>query len=245
MRTALPDRAIHLVLENENNEASWLERGPGGEPTLYSAQWNDDVHHVLHVAATADGEGYYDDYLGRTRLLGRALAEGFAFQGEPMPYRGAPRGEPSGQLPPSAFVAFLQNHDQIGNRALGERITALASQPAIRALTAIYLLSPQIPMLFMGEEWQCPQPFLFFCDFDGELGVKVSQGRRARSLRASRRSAMNPRASRYRTRRPSRHSAPASSIGPALHTRTRQPPWCGTGNCWRCVAGISRPCCRS
>jgi malto-oligosyltrehalose trehalohydrolase len=179
VRTALPGRAVHLVLENEHNEASLLERAPGGEPPLYNAQWNDDVHHVLHVAATADSEGYYEDYVGRTRLLGRALAEGFAFQGEPMPYRGAPRGEPSSQLPPSAFIAFLQNHDQIGNRALGERITALASQSAIRAVSAVYLLAPQIPMIFMGEEWQCPQPFLFFCDFGQELGVKVSQGRRA------------------------------------------------------------------
>jgi malto-oligosyltrehalose trehalohydrolase len=183
VRTSLPGRAIHLVLENEHNEASWLERAPGGAPALYNAQWNDDVHHVLHVAATADSEGYYDDYLGRTRLLGRALAEGFAFQGESMPYRGAPRGEPSGQLPPSAFIAFLQNHDQIGNRALGERISALTSQSAMRAITALYLLSPQIPMLFMGEEWQCPQPFLFFCDFDRELGAKVSQGRRAEFAR--------------------------------------------------------------
>jgi malto-oligosyltrehalose trehalohydrolase len=183
VRTALPGRAIHLVLENEHNEASWLERAPGGEPTLYSAQWNDDVHHVLHVAATADGEGYYDDYLGRTRLLGRALAEGFAFQGEPMPYRGAPRGEPSCQLPPAAFIAFLQNHDQTGNRALGERICALASQSAIRAVSAVYLLAPQIPMMFMGEEWQCPQPFLFFCDFEDELGAKVLEGRRAEFAR--------------------------------------------------------------
>jgi len=183
VRTALPGRTIHLVLENEHNEASWLERSPDGKPALYSAQWNDDVHHVLHVAATADGEGYYDDYLGRTRLLGRALAEGFAFQGESMPYRGAPRGEPSCQLPPSAFIAFLQNHDQIGNRALGERLTALTSQSALRAITAVYLLSPQIPMLFMGEEWQCPQPFLFFCDFDHELGARVSQGRRAEFAR--------------------------------------------------------------
>jgi malto-oligosyltrehalose trehalohydrolase len=183
VRTALPGRAVHLVLENEHNEASLLERSPGGEPPLYNAQWNDDVHHVLHVAATADSEGYYEDYIGRTRLLGRALAEGFAFQGEPMPYRGAPRGEPSAQLPPSAFIAFLQNHDQIGNRALGERITALASQSAIRAVTAVYLLLPQIPMIFMGEEWQCPQPFLFFCDFDQELGVKVLEGRRAEFAR--------------------------------------------------------------
>ncbi len=245
VRTALPGRAIHLVLENENNEASWLERGPGGEPTLYNAQWNDDVHHVLHVAATADGEGYYDDYLGRTRLLGRALAEGFAFQGEPMPYRGAPRGEPSGQLPPSAFIAFLQNHDQIGNRAMGERITALASQSAIRAITAVYLLSPQIPMLFMGEEWQCPQPFLFFCDFDEELGVKVSQGRRAEFARFE---AFRDESAREQIPDPqAEQTFRASQLDwtGLAYTRTRRPPWCATGSCWRCVAGISCPCCRS
>jgi malto-oligosyltrehalose trehalohydrolase len=177
-RAALPGRHVHLLLENEHNETRWLERGRDRAPQLYDAQWNDDLHHVLHVSASGDAEGYYADYIGQPRLLGRALAEGFAFQGEPMPYRGTTRGQPSAHLPPAAFVAFLQNHDQIGNRALGERITALAPAAAVRAVTAVYLLLPQIPMLFMGEEWHSRQPFLFFCDFGAELGEAVIRGRR-------------------------------------------------------------------
>jgi malto-oligosyltrehalose trehalohydrolase len=177
-RAAFPDRLVHLLLENEHNEAHWLTRTRERSARLFSAQWNDDVHHVLHAAATGDSEGYYADYIDQTALLGRALAEGFGFQGEPMPYRGSARGEPSGHLPPTAFVAFLQNHDQVGNRAFGERISALAAAPAVRAATAIYLLLPQIPMLFMGEEWHARQPFLFFCDFGAELGQRVVQGRR-------------------------------------------------------------------
>ena len=178
VRAALPDRHVHLLLENEHNEAHWLERAREHTPRLFNAQWNDDVHHVLHVAVSGDAEGYYADYIGRPELLGRALAEGFAFQGEPMSYRGAARGQPSAHLPPTAFVSFLQNHDQIGNRALGERITALATASAARAATALYLLLPQIPMLFMGEEWHSRQPFLFFCDFGAELGEAVIRGRR-------------------------------------------------------------------
>src|SRR5208337_5290655 len=119
----------------------------------------------------------YADY-GDAKLLARALAEGFAYQGETSPYRGAPRGGPSAELPPDAFVAFLQNHDQIGNRAFGERISALASSAAIRALASVYLLLPQTPMLFMGEEWAAAQPFPFFCDFEGELAEAVRRGRR-------------------------------------------------------------------
>jgi maltooligosyltrehalose trehalohydrolase len=104
--------------------------------------------------------------------------QGFAFQGELMPYRAAARGEPSAQLPPAAFVAFIQNHDQIGNRALGERLTAIADPAAVRAVTALYLLLPQIPLLFMGEEWHSRRPFQFFCDFGAELGEAVRSGRR-------------------------------------------------------------------
>ena len=154
-----------------------------GAPVHYTAQWNDDVHHVLHVAATHERTGYYADYEGNTDQLGRALAEGFAFQGEMMPYRGSPRGEPSAALPPGAFVAFIQNHDQIGNRAFGERLSAIATPEAMRAIAAIYLLLPQMPMLFMGEEWGAPQPFPFFCDFEGELADAVREGRRAEFAR--------------------------------------------------------------
>ncbi|HUO21582.1 MAG TPA: malto-oligosyltrehalose trehalohydrolase [Caulobacteraceae bacterium] len=178
VRAEITDRPAHLILENEENSARLLARNPRGRPRLYTAQWNDDVHHVLHVAATGEDHGYYGDYLGDTGKLGRALAEGFAFQGEMMMFRDAPRGEPSGQLPPEAFVAFVQNHDQIGNRAFGERIDALAPPEAVRAVGAVYLLLPQAPMLFMGEEWGARQPFPFFCDFEGALGEAVREGRR-------------------------------------------------------------------
>ncbi len=177
------DRFIHLILENEENLASLLERGADGRPRAYTAQWNDDVHHVLHTAATGEESGYYADYAGDTRQLARALAEGFAFQGEMMAYRGTPRGEPSRHLPPTAFVSFIQNHDQIGNRAFGERLTTLAPAHVARTVAAMYLLAPQIPMLFMGEEWAASQPFPFFCDFGPELAEAVRNGRRAEFAR--------------------------------------------------------------
>jgi maltooligosyltrehalose trehalohydrolase len=169
-------RPIHLILENEANDPRRLARRDG-EPELYTAQWNDDIHHVLHVAATHERSGYYAAY-GPTKLVGRALAEGFAYQGEVMPSRNAPRGGASAGLPPTAFVSFIQNHDQIGNRAFGERLSVLASPEAIRALASVYLLSPQIPMLFMGEEWGATEPFLFFCDYEGDLAEAVRNGRR-------------------------------------------------------------------
>ncbi|MCO6415050.1 malto-oligosyltrehalose trehalohydrolase [Siccirubricoccus sp. KC 17139] len=178
LRAAAPGRHIHLVLENEHNEASRLRRDDAGRPLQHTAQWNDDVHHVLHVAATGESSGYYAEYHGDARKLGRALAEGFAFQGEHMPYRGHPRGEPSAGLPPTAFVAFIQNHDQVGNRAFGDRLSASAAPEALRAIAACYLLLPQVPMLFMGEEWAAAQPFPFFCDFGPDLADAVREGRR-------------------------------------------------------------------
>ena len=176
-------RPVRLLLENEENAAHWLSRDAEGNILCYAAQWNDDVHHVLHVAATGEAHGYYADYARQTDKLGRALAEGFAFQGERMSFSGKCRGEPSGALSPASFVAFIQNHDQIGNRAFGERITRIASVEAVRAITAVYLLLPQIPMLFMGEEWGSGQPFPFFCDFHGELAEAVRKGRRAEFAR--------------------------------------------------------------
>ena len=177
-RAAITDRPLHLILENEDNRVSLLRRDAQGEPRHYSAQWNDDVHHVLHAAATGESVAYYEAYCGNSEFLGRALAEGFAFQGERMEYSGKSRGAPSAELPPTAFVAFAQNHDQIGNRAFGQRLNALASPEAVRAVSAVYLLLPQVPMIFMGEEIGAQQPFLFFADFDGELAEKVRDGRR-------------------------------------------------------------------
>ncbi len=177
VRAAITDRPVHLVLENEDNEARHLRRKDRKTPG-YTAQWNDDLHHVLHVVATRESTAYYQEYLDDTRLAARAIAEGFAFQGEVMRYRGRPRGEPSADLPPVAFVSFIQNHDQVGNRAFGERLGMLAPQEKLRAIAAVYLLAPQIPMLFMGEEWNAGQPFQFFCDFHGELADAVRNGRR-------------------------------------------------------------------
>ncbi len=172
------DRPVHLVLENGANESRYLRRGrPGGRPA-YQAQWNDDVHHALHVLLTGETGGYYADYQPPLPHLGRCLTEGFAFQGEPSRYRQGLRGEASADLPPTAFVGFLQNHDQVGNRALGERITQLAAASAVRAATAVLLLAPAPPLVFMGEEWAAPQPFLFFSDLGPDLGPLVAEGRR-------------------------------------------------------------------
>ena len=177
-RHATLNRPLHLVLENEENAASRLLRSDDGRAERYTAQWNDDVHHVLHVAASGEGDSYYGDYVGDTDKLGRALAQGFAFQGQVMSFRGSPRGEPSGELPPTAFVSFVQNHDQIGNRAFGDRLNAFSPPEAVKAVSAVCLLLPQVPMLFMGEEWGAATPFPFFCDFSGDLADAIRNGRR-------------------------------------------------------------------
>lgn len=179
VRAELPHRHIHLVLENEDNSAHYLRRDGEGRAAAYVAQWNDDIHHACHVLATGEDEAYYRDFIDRPlEQLRRCLAEGFAYQSEQSGFRGAARGEQSSHLPATAFVAFLQNHDQVGNRAFGERLGELADQRAVAALTEIILLAPSPPMLFMGEEWGAPEPFLFFCDFPDELAAAVRDGRR-------------------------------------------------------------------
>jgi malto-oligosyltrehalose trehalohydrolase len=171
------ERHVPLVLENDDNAARYL-RAPASRGE-YDAQWNDDAHHAFHVALTGERDGYYADYADRPlHHLGRALTEGFVYQGELSQYRRRARGEPSRHLPPTAFVAFLQNHDQVGNRAYGERMSALAKPEAVRAGLALLLLAPSIPLLFMGEEFGCVQPFPFFCDFEGDLARAVTDGRR-------------------------------------------------------------------
>ncbi|MDB5806484.1 MAG: malto-oligosyltrehalose trehalohydrolase [Betaproteobacteria bacterium] len=174
-------RQVHLILENDKNEAHHLERGIDSLPLRATGQWNDDLHHAVHVLTTKERDGYYIDYAERPLwFLGRSLAEGFGFQGEASTTRdGELRGEPSGHLPASAFISFLQTHDQVGNRALGERIGMLSPPAPLRAMTAALLLSPHIPMLFMGEEFNASSPFLFFCDFHDELADAVREGRRA------------------------------------------------------------------
>ena len=185
LRRAGGERAVHLVLENERNEARRLRRDARGVPCEATAQWNDDLHHAAHVLLTGERDGYYRDYAADPAGdFARALAEGFVYQGQPSALRnGAPHGEPSTTLPPIAFVSFLQNHDQVGNRAFGERLSMLANAARIDAALACLLLSPHVPMLFAGEEFAASTPFLFFCDFGGDLAEAVSRGRRAEFAR--------------------------------------------------------------
>jgi maltooligosyltrehalose trehalohydrolase len=166
-----PTRHVWLTVENEHNQASLLEQG-------YDAQWNDDGHNALHVLLTGETDAYYADYADNpTQQLARCLSQGFVFQGH-INRHGEARGEYSAHLPPTAFVLFLQNHDQIGNRAFGERLHQLAHPDALKAATALLLLSPMIPLLFMGDEFAAEQPFLFFTSHHGELAKLVREGRR-------------------------------------------------------------------
>ena len=179
VRRRITDREIHLVLENDHNEARYLTRNGKGAVS-YTGQWNDDLHHALHVLITGEDIGFYGDYATQPAAhLGRALAEGFSYQGEASPFRGGrARGEPSAALPGLALIAFLQNHDLVGNQPFGTRLSVRAAKPALHAGIAIVLLSPQIPLLFMGEEWASAEPFLFFCDFEPRLADAVREGRR-------------------------------------------------------------------
>lgn len=202
------DRHVHLILENDRNQARYLQwadtvrkqekssigysselasskstvenKSESCAPQAYTAQWNDDIHHALHVLLTGEKDGYYMDYVSSPiGQLGRCLTEGFAYQGEASAHRnGELRGEKSKSLPPGAFISFLQNHDQVGNRAFGERITGIAKPQAVRAAMALLLLAPSPPMLFMGEEFAADTPFLFFCDFEKDLAAAVTSGRR-------------------------------------------------------------------
>ena len=176
---ALPrDRARHLVLENDDNEATLLERDQESRPRAYTAQWNDDFHHALYVLLTGERRGHYGDYGEPGGQLLRSLLEGFVYQGERSPHRGKARGSPSAGLPPEAFVNFLQNHDQIGNRPDAARLSQLLAPAPLFAAETLLALLPTPIMLFMGEELHASSGFPFFCDFSGELARAVTEGRR-------------------------------------------------------------------
>jgi malto-oligosyltrehalose trehalohydrolase len=180
-------RDVYIVLENGANAAHLL--GGPRQRDLSEAQWNDDVHHCLHVILTGETDGYYADYAEAPHaMLCRCLAEGFGYQGDVSQHEGGrKRGEPSAHLPPTAFINFLQNHDQIGNRAFGERLSSLVKDDAaLVAATAVLLLAPSPPLLFMGEEWAAPEPFVYFCDFGPELSAKVREGRKREFARFAR-----------------------------------------------------------
>ena len=178
VRAEITDRPIHLTTEDSRNIISLHPRNDAGEPSRFTAEWNDDLHNAAHVFATGETHAYYRDFAGAPeKWLARSLAEGFAYQGEISAHGGAARGVDSTGQPPVAFVDFIQNHDQVGNRAQGDRLITLAGVDRTRVLLGMLLLSPHIPLLFMGEEYGETNPFLFFTDFHGDLARAVREGR--------------------------------------------------------------------
>lgn len=170
VHAAAGDRQVHLILENEKNIASLLKGDAHGRAP-YTAQWNHAIDHMLGLSMNGDCDPRDPDRRHNTEELARALAEGF-FSGD----SALPRGDRA-SVPTTGFVSFIQTHDLVGNRVFGERIDKLAPPEAVRAVAAIYLLLPQIPMLFMGEEWAATTPFPFFSDYGGELAEAVRRGR--------------------------------------------------------------------
>lgn len=168
------DRPIHLTTEDNRN----ITRLHEPDTNLYTGEWNDDYHHAIHCLLTGEDHDYYATYARDPMAdLCIALAEGYVEQGQPRPPRDAPRGEPSAHLPYATFINFNQNHDQTGNRAHGERLVSLAGEDAARVAHALLLLSPFTPLLFMGEEQGARSPFLYFCDYQGDLAEAIRKGR--------------------------------------------------------------------
>jgi maltooligosyltrehalose trehalohydrolase len=176
VRAAAAGRRTFVVGENEPQQAR-LVRPVEASGYGLDAIWNDDFHHSARVATTGRDEAYYTDYLGTPQELLSAIKYGFLFQGQRYLWQKKRRGTPAFDLEPFRFVLCLQNHDQIANSARGDRLHALTSPGRLRAITALLLLSPGTPMLFMGQEFAASAPFLYFADHGGALGGAVRRGR--------------------------------------------------------------------
>ncbi|HKO49566.1 MAG TPA: malto-oligosyltrehalose trehalohydrolase [Polyangiaceae bacterium] len=163
--------AVLIAEDNRNDPRSLLAHG-------IDAVWSDDFHHVLHVLLTHEQEGYYRAFTGSLSELARVIERGQLFEGQAVRGSGKPRGQSAEGVPASRFLFALQNHDQVGNRARGERLHHLSTPTAFRAATLLLSFLPATPLLFMGQEWAASSPFLYFSDHEGELGHAVSRGRR-------------------------------------------------------------------
>jgi maltooligosyltrehalose trehalohydrolase len=175
-RAAAGDRPVVLIAENEPQDTR-LVRAPEQGGYGLDALWNDDFHHSAMVALTGRAEAYYTDTHGEPQEFISAAKYGYLFQGQHYHWQRHPRGTPSWGLPPSAFVSYLQNHDQVANSARGLRGHLLTSPGRWRAMTALTLLLPNTPMLFQGEEFSSSAPFLYFADQDPDLAAVVKKGR--------------------------------------------------------------------
>jgi maltooligosyltrehalose trehalohydrolase len=175
-REAAGDRGILIVAENEPQDSVLLRPVSAGGRG-FDMMWNDDFHHSAVVALTGRHEAYYSDYRGSPQELVSAAKRGFLYQGQHYAWQKKRRGTDTRGIPPRAFVAYLENHDQVANAAHGERLYERASPGAWRAMTALLLLGPWTPMLFQGAEQASESPFLFFADHPGELARRVREGR--------------------------------------------------------------------
>ncbi len=170
-------RNVVVIAETDENDSRYIEPAPRGYGL--NAVWSDDFHHALHALLTDERTGYYQDF-GNPELIAKALRDGYVFQGEHFAFWNKSRGTPAQDVPLPANVICIQNHDQVGNRATGERLTVLAPRGARKMAAALLLLAPHTPLLFMGQEYDESAPFQFFADFqDPELKKAVSQGRRS------------------------------------------------------------------
>jgi maltooligosyltrehalose trehalohydrolase len=174
---ALRPRAL-VIAEDDRNEARLVRPASDGGLGL-DGVWADDLHHALRRRVAGDRDGYFADFTGSSEEIARTVRQGWLFTGQPAPhFHGGPRGtDPSG-VPAERFVVCLQNHDQVGNRALGERLHHVVDPASYRAALALVLLAPETPLLFMGQEWAASTPFLYFTDHEPGLGKLVTEGRR-------------------------------------------------------------------
>ncbi len=176
-RAAAGERSIVLFAENERQEANMVRTREQGGDDL-DGLWNDDWHHSAIVALTGRNEAYYSDYLGCPQEFIAAAKYGYIYQGQPYAWQEAPRGCPSLDLQPEAFVSFLENHDQVSNSTTGDRVRVQTSPGRYRAMTALLLLGPWTPLLFQGEEFGASTPFLYFSDVgDEQLREAIRKGR--------------------------------------------------------------------
>ncbi|HVX97461.1 MAG TPA: malto-oligosyltrehalose trehalohydrolase [Polyangia bacterium] len=179
-RAAAPHKTLYLIGENEPQD-SRLARPAAEGGTGLDALWNDDFHHSALVALTGHREAYFMDYTGEARELCACVRHGFLFQGQRYAWQKKGRGRSTRGLPPRAFVAFLENHDQLANEGLGERLWPRVAPGGLRALTALLLLAPWTPLLFQGQEWNASARFTYFADNTPERAALVKAGR-AQSL---------------------------------------------------------------
>ncbi len=175
-RRAAGKRSVVLIAENEPQRTMLVRPENAGGYGL-DALWNDDFHHSALVALTGRNEAYYSDYLGRPREFISVAKYGYLYQGQWYKWQTQPRGTPTFDLPPGAFVNFIQNHDQVANTARGERPNLLTAKAKYRAMSALLMLMPGTPMLFQGQEFGATTPFPYFCDHKAELSKVVREGR--------------------------------------------------------------------